>query len=106
MALTNITFPASVTNIGAHAFQEATNLRALFFAGNSPSVDGYDTFAQERPTVYRLAGTSGWSNTFDGFDALLPVVVWNPLFQISGANIGISNHQFNFTITNRLLKNG
>jgi len=99
-SLTNVTIPASVTNFQGGAFRDCTNLTRLFFAGNAAGVDGYDIFSGERPTVYRLPGASGWSNTFDGLDASLPVVIWNPLFQVSGANFGVSNHKFGFTITN------
>jgi hypothetical protein len=99
LALNNITIPNSVTSIGDYAFAQCTSLnsvtigsgitnlgfgefssclelRWVHFNGDAPSpntdltVFGGDNFAN----VYYLAGTTGWSSTFDG----RPAGIWNP----------------------------
>ena len=56
---------------------------------------GPDEF--EKATVYYLPDTTGWDN-FSTNAGVQAVVLWNPLFQASGASFGLSNNQFGFNI--------
>jgi hypothetical protein len=91
-SLTTVTIPNSVTNIGSYAFEECTKLTGVYFQGNAPGpANDTSVFdADNNPTAYYLAGSTGWTATFDGIltalwtpPALgittvssLPVVVW------------------------------
>jgi hypothetical protein len=98
--LTSVVMPNSISNIGEFAFSY-TGLTGIYFEGNAPEV-GLDMFSQGfPPTVYYLAGTTGWSNTFAGVTAIL----WNPLIQTGDGLFGIHNNQFKFTITNGGISN-
>lgn len=86
-SLTSIIIPASVTNIGSEAFSECNGLTSLtipsgvlslgsqalaycpqlssvYFLGNAPASDSSVLVNDDNPTVYYLAGTSGWTSTF------------------------------------------
>jgi len=121
-SLTSVTIPGSITNIGDHAFYDCTNLTSvlipgsvtsfgdigdyaffycisvagLYFTGNAPIVDSTMFDPESSATVYYLPGTTGWSNSFAGF----PAVLWNPLIQTGDSSFGVQNNQFGFTITN------
>ena len=72
--LTSVTIPASVATIGGSAFRNCTNLTAIYFQGNAPLSDlsvfsaggGYDP-----ATIYYWAGTTGWTDPFDGLPTVL-----------------------------------
>ena len=66
--LTSLTIPRSVTSIGAGAlFYGFLNPCSIYFEGNAPSL-AVSKFGQNGLlTVYYLPGTTGWSNTFGGF---------------------------------------
>jgi len=98
-ALASVTIPGSLTNVGAGAFAN-TALTNIFFTGNAPSV-GADSFTPALSnvmTAYYLPGTTGWEAFSKS--AGIPSVLWNPLIQAGGANFGVQNNQFGFTITN------
>jgi hypothetical protein len=71
---TSITIPATITNIGAYAFEDDNSLTSIYFEGDAPTVGDYafETHSGGNTTLYYLAGTSGWNN-FNGDTAL-----WSP----------------------------
>jgi len=88
--LISVTIPGSVTNIGSYAFVDCSGLAGVYFSGNAPGTDSSVFTRDSQATVYYLAGTKGWSPTFDG----LPAVLWDP--QVLGQLIYTTN---NGTIT-------
>jgi len=62
--LATVTIPATVTSLpfGAFAYD---GLTSVTFEGNAPVTDP-NAFLGESATIYYMAGTSGWSNPFDG----------------------------------------
>jgi hypothetical protein len=73
--LTTITIPRSVSSLGDLAFAYGA-LTGVYFLGNAPSLGGPAVFQgfQGYPTVYYLAGTTGWGPTFGG----CPTALWFP----------------------------
>jgi hypothetical protein len=72
--LTGVTIPANVTSIESDAFQGCSSLTQVTFLGNAPLVDptafqGLDAHA----ALTFIAGTSGWTNPFDGLSATAPI---------------------------------
>ena len=64
---TSVIIPNSVTNIGDYVFYECYSLTSVCFEGNAPPSVGSNVFENDvNPTVYYLAGTTGWSSTFAG----------------------------------------
>ena len=98
-SLTSVTIPGGVSSIGEGAFNDCTHLTSVFFAGNAPAADS-TVFAGSvnGSTAYYLPGTTGWSDF--STNTGLPSVLWNPLLGADGANFGVQNHRFGFTITN------
>ncbi len=73
-SLTRVTIPSRVTSIGADAFSRCFSLTSVLFKGDVPSSAGSDIFRfGSYPTVYRLAGASGWESFFAG----RPVIIWD-----------------------------
>ncbi len=72
--LTSVSIPDSVTHIGDSAF-ENSGVTAVYFMGNAPElgVGAFDT--KERPTIYYIEGTSGWT---DPMWNDYPTATWNP----------------------------
>jgi len=94
-SLASVTIPGSVTNLGDYAFAGCTNLTGAYSKGSAPSqVSEFYVFS-DNSTVYYLPGTSGWSNYFAGF----PAVLWNPLIQTADASFGVQNNRFGFNVT-------
>jgi hypothetical protein len=91
--LSNIAFPASVSNIGDFTFQYCNNLAGVYFAGNPPNF-GSDVFFFDNTTLYYLPGSTGWTSTVDGVHAVL----WNPAIQ-AGSTGFVQGNLFAFTIT-------
>lgn len=62
---TSITIPATVTNIGAYAFEDDEYLTSIYFEGNAPTIGLYafETHSGGNTTLYYLAGTTGWTNS-------------------------------------------
>ena len=68
LGLTTITIPSGVNNIDDGAFTHCENLVSVYFEGNAPSM-GKDVFRKtaDEFTIYYRAGTSGWSNPWNGY---------------------------------------
>ena len=72
--LISVIIPNSVTTIEEGAFSDCQNLSHIYFTGNAPSLGsgvfgGYSGY--DPATVYYLAGTTGWTNTFGGLRTML-----------------------------------
>lgn len=93
--LTSVTVPGSVTTISTLAFNEDPSLATIFFQGNAPNAAWSSFVIQSTTTGYYLPGTTGWGNYLDS----LPMVLWNPLANMSDGSFGVLNHQFGFNIT-------
>ena len=97
-AVTSVTIPNSVTNIGMEAFADCSflinaligtslksigngaftdcqRLKGLYFLGDAPGSIGLSLFDVSGVTAYYLPSTTGWGSTFAG----IPAVPWNPL---------------------------
>jgi hypothetical protein len=79
-SLTNVTIGNSVTTIGDNAFSDCYGLTNVFFQGNAPSVGSdWTVFSNDSTvTIYYLAGTSGWGDTFEG----MPTALWTPTLTV------------------------
>ena len=90
-----------VTSLQPAAFSGCTSLTEVYFQSNAPIIAALGPFddtafnADNAATIYYLAGTTGWTNTYDG----VPAVLWNPLIQTGNGNFGVRNNQFGFDIT-------
>jgi hypothetical protein len=98
--LTNVMIGTSVTSIGDQAFYCCTNLTSVYFQGNTPtpSNDLPVFYADNNATIYYLPGTTGWVSTFDG----RPVALWllpNPLILNYEPNFGMQTNGFGFIIS-------
>jgi hypothetical protein len=74
-SLTSVTIPNSVTSIARYAFYSCTSLTGVYFQGNAPNADSDVFNGADNATVYYLAGTTGWTNPWQG----RPTVMLNPL---------------------------
>jgi hypothetical protein len=70
--LTNVVFGDAVSVLGSGVFTGCDALRTLYFAGDAPRTDGYLNVSIEKPMVYYMAGTKGWSTEFAGW----PTTLW------------------------------
>jgi len=66
-SLSSVTIPSAVTSIGAEAFSTCTGLERIVFLGNAPSYD-VTSFRNSSPTVYYVAGTTGWGTYYAGLN--------------------------------------
>lgn len=63
--LESIRIPAGVQSIGSYALSGCSSLRSLLFEGTPPSLAGFALYGSTG-TVYRFAGSPGWSSTYGG----------------------------------------
>jgi hypothetical protein len=68
--LTEVVIPDSVTTIRDRAFSYCSNLQKVYFQGNAPTAPD-NVFKGGTGTVYYLAGTTGWGDTFGGWPTAL-----------------------------------
>ncbi|MCX6894860.1 MAG: leucine-rich repeat protein [Verrucomicrobia bacterium] len=69
---TDYRIPGGVTRIETYAF--SWTLASVIFEGDAPATEGFGPFWGPEPVIYYFAGTSGWSNTWQG----LPAIALNP----------------------------
>lgn len=94
--LTRITIPNSVTSIGEDAFSFCFSLTGVYFAGNSPEIEGSYLFGGPRETtVYYLPQTFGWGSEFGGG----PTAWWQPEITSTHSPSITPTNQFNFNIS-------
>jgi len=89
--LTSVTIPASVTNISENAFEDCTNLTAVYFQGNAPTLVSSAFAGDINATAYRFVGTTGWPTSPALFGGLPLVVLPSPImrtFTVSSAHGG------------------
>jgi hypothetical protein len=79
--LASIVIGAGVDGIGYAAFAECSRLGDIYCAGAPPSMDDHRPFQGISATVYYLAGTPGWGESFKG----LPTAVWSCLVSFDGS---------------------
>jgi hypothetical protein len=97
--LTSVTIPSSVTSIGDDAFYYCSILASVYFQGSAPTTVGMNVFINNNNAkAYYLPGTVGWGSTFDG----IPTAPWflpNPLILNNGPSFGVQFNKFGFTIS-------
>lgn len=74
-SLTNIEIPESVTSIGGKAFSVCNKITAVYFRGDAPNISGGANAFYNPATIYYKAGTTGWTNPWDG----RPTALWEAL---------------------------
>ena len=72
--LTNVIIGSGISYIGDGAFTHCPTLTGVYFMGNAPSIGTNLFMLDDHVTVYYLAFTKGWSNSFAG----RPALPWNP----------------------------
>jgi len=97
-SLTDVTVPSSTATIGDKAFSFCFALAGVYFEGNAPELDisgDYVFQYSNNATVYYLAGTTGWGDTYGG----RPTALWSSANVISLSVPSISENQFGFSIS-------
>jgi len=67
LSLFSVTIPSAVTSIGVEAFTDCTGLERIVFLGNAPTYSE-TSFRNSSPTVYYVAGTTGWGVYYAGLN--------------------------------------
>lgn len=68
-ALTNAIIGSGIVSMAEFTFYGCPNLATVYFEGNAPSA-AYGFLGDTISNVYYYAGTSGWTNLFDGFQTV------------------------------------
>jgi hypothetical protein len=88
--LTNVVIGSGLNDLGFQVFSYCVNLAGIYFTGNAPRMNP-DVFDDDNEaTAFYLAGTAGWSATFDD----LPTVLWGPQILASV----VRSNQFSFYV--------
>ena len=66
-SLSSVTIPSAVTSVGVEAFANCTGLERIVFLGNAPTYSE-TSFRNSSPTVYYVAGTTGWGVYYAGLN--------------------------------------
>ena len=66
-SLSSVTIPSAVASIGVEAFTDCTGLERIVFLGNAPTYSE-TSFRNSSPTVYYVAGTTGWGVYYAGLN--------------------------------------
>lgn len=80
--LTEVTLPASVTELGTQAFYHCDNLRSLIFLGDEPSV-GYTCFTYSPNIIAYRSRERMWQTEFKGEWGVMTIMVVDGLNSIS-----------------------
>lgn len=72
--LAQVVVGAGVASIGWSAFNNCAALQGMFFGGNAPTYEDEFFGEESQATVYYLAGTTGWGETYAG----RPTALWLP----------------------------
>ena len=101
IGLQSVLMGASVNHIGDGGFSDCGSLLSVFFEGDAPESVGEGVFsafdngdgAVYRSTVYYIAGSAGWGNTFCG----CTTAVWTPVtvtFDAGGGTESFSSRAY------------
>jgi len=90
-AITHVTVPATVTNIGVRAFSECPNLKGIYFLGNPPSLGANAFKDSPQVTVYYYPGSTGWLATYGG----CPAVLLPYLYTMQNGEVTITEYKGN-----------
>jgi len=93
-ALTDVTIPDSVTNIGSCAFAGCTNLTTILFTSNAPTIQD-NSFDDTPAILYYLSETTGWSETVAGRPTKL-IPLWWHVFD-NGTQVSITDLDWSYT---------
>ncbi|HLH56046.1 MAG TPA: leucine-rich repeat domain-containing protein [Verrucomicrobiae bacterium] len=98
--LRSMVIPKSVTSIAEFCFGYSTNLTALYFEGDAPTVsDAFIVLSQGDPTIaYYLPGTQGWGATF----ASQPTAWWvlpNPVLLNTRAALTVQSNGVSLAVS-------
>ncbi len=74
--LVSVVIGSGVASLGDVAFDNCTNLGSVYFRGNAPQMGVY-VFMNVHATIYYLAGTTGWTNPWQGLTTALWAVISN-----------------------------
>ena len=80
--LTEVTLPASVTDLGTQAFYHCDNLRSLIFLGDEPSV-GYTCFTYSPNIIAYHSRERMWQTEFNGDWSTVTIMVVGGLNSVS-----------------------
>jgi hypothetical protein len=94
--MTNVVIGSGVTSIGSYAFSQCIGLQEVYFQGNAPTV-GSNVFYGGTGTVYYLAGTTGWGETFGGWPTALYIPP--PHIPLEGMGMQPNGNGFGFNIS-------
>lgn len=94
-SLRQVTIGHALTNLSKAAFIDSTNLVAVYFKGDAPTLGTLVFRGASQATAYWLPGTAGWSATLGE----LPTALWRPTIQTSDSSFGIRTNQFGFNVS-------
>jgi hypothetical protein len=78
-SLTSVMIGTGVTNIESYAFQSCTSLTGVYFKAKAPGLGSSVFVYATNAIVYRLSGTTGWTNPW----GTRPTALWFPVSLLS-----------------------